>query len=108
MFCQKCGHEVKVTDKFCPYCGASQENSGYTYFNESNNHPQPTNIRKEDQGNAGFAVLSFFFPIVGLILFLCWRKEKPRTAKQAGIGALISIVFYLVIAIFIGICIALV
>lgn len=98
MFCQKCGHEVHEEDKFCPYCGASQNNTSYTYFT----------TRKEekiDTGNAGFAVVSFFFPIVGLILFLCWRKEKPKTAKQAGLGALASLAVILILGIFVGVCI---
>lgn len=44
----------------------------------------------EDQGNFGWAVLGFFFPIVGLILFLCWQNTKKKSAKQAGIGALVG------------------
>ena len=44
----------------------------------------------EDQGNFGWAVLGFFFPIVGLILFLCWMDTKKKSSKQAGIGALVG------------------
>ena len=43
-----------------------------------------------DSGNIGWGVLGFFFPIVGLILFLVWRTTKPNCAKVAGIGALIG------------------
>lgn len=43
-----------------------------------------------DSGNIGWGVLGFFFPIVGLILFLVWRTSKPNCAKIAGIGALIG------------------
>jgi hypothetical protein len=54
----------------------------------------------DDKGSVGFGILSFFIPLVGLILFLVWHKEKPRKAKSAGIGALIgmvaNIIFYLV------------
>ena len=34
----------------------------------------------------------FCIPIVGLILFLVWKDQKPRTAKVAGVGALISVI----------------
>ena len=44
-----------------------------------------------DTGSFGWAVLGFFFPIVGLILFLVWKSEKPVSAKQAGMGALASV-----------------
>ena len=29
--------------------------------------------------------------MVGLVLFLVWKDTKPRTAKAAGIGALVSV-----------------
>ena len=45
-----------------------------------------------DTGSFGWAVLGFFFPIVGLILFLVWKSEKPISAKQAGMGALASVI----------------
>lgn len=45
---------------------------------------------EEDQGNFGWAILGFFFPIIGLILFLCWVDNKKKSAKQAGIGALVG------------------
>ena len=38
----------------------------------------------------GWGVLGFFFPLVGLILFLVWLKDKKKAAKAAGIGALIG------------------
>ena len=43
-----------------------------------------------DSGSFGWAVLGFFIPLVGLILFLVWRKTKPKSAKNAGIGALVG------------------
>ena len=40
-------------------------------------------------------------PLAGLILFLVWKDTKPKTAKAAGIGALvsvgISILFYIIV-----------
>lgn len=45
-----------------------------------------------DTGSFGWAVLGFFFPIVGFILFLVWKSEKPVSAKQAGMGALVSVI----------------
>ena len=54
-----------------------------------------------DSGSFGWAVLGFFFPIVGLILFLVWKDQKPLSSKKAGIGALVgvilSVVFYVLV-----------
>jgi hypothetical protein len=46
----------------------------------------------QKQGSAGYGVLGFCFPLVGLILYLVWKDEKPGDARYAGIGALIGVV----------------
>lgn len=61
-----------------------------------------------DQGGFLWGALGCCIPVVGLILFLVWKDQKPKTAKAAGIGALISVgisvVFYIaVLALNIGI-----
>lgn len=59
----------------------------YQYGQQPYVNPQPA-----DTGSFGWAVLGFFFPIVGLILFFIWKTEKPVSAKQAGMGALASVI----------------
>ena len=44
-----------------------------------------------DNGGCLWGLLGCCIPIVGLVLFLVWKDQKPRTAKAAGIGALISV-----------------
>ena len=41
-------------------------------------------------------LLGFCIPIVGLILFLVWKDNKPKTAKAAGMGALICVIIVVV------------
>jgi len=59
-----------------------------------------------DNGGFGWGLLGFCIPIVGLILFLVWKGEKPKTAKAAGMGALISViigvVFYILLFVVMG------
>lgn len=64
----------------------------YQYGQQPYVNPQPA-----DTGSFGWAVLGFFFPIVGLILFLIWKTEKPVSAKQAGMGALVSVIISVVL-----------
>lgn len=63
-------------------------------MNEENQTPQntnPTPIEPNKQsGNFGWAVLGFFIPIVGWILYFCWKSTKPGDAKMAGIGGLVG------------------
>lgn len=60
------------------------------------------------QDNGGFlwGLLGFCIPVVGLILFLIWKDQKPKTAKAAGIGALVSVIigvlFYVIAFVFAG------
>lgn len=74
-------------------CGASQ-----------NTTPQVT-----DNGGFLWGLLGCCIPIVGLVLFLVWKDTKPKTAKAAGIGALVSVIigilWYILVAV-IGVGIA--
>ena len=74
------------------------------YAPQGYQQPNPT-----DTGSFGWAVLGFFIPLVGLILFLVWKNEKPLSAKKAGMGALVSVILTValyVIFIVIGIFVA--
>ena len=47
--------------------------------------------QSNDSGSFGWAVLGFFIPLVGLILWLVWKDSKPKSAKMSGIGALVGV-----------------
>ena len=55
------------------------------------NQPQVT-----DKGGFLWGLLGCCIPIVGLVLFLVWKDQKPKTAKAAGIGALVCVGFWIV------------
>ena len=46
----------------------------------------------KDRGGFLWGLLGCCIPIVGLVLFLVWRDEKPKTARAAGIGARVSVI----------------
>ena len=89
MFCHNCGSEIDNRAVICPRCGVPQNND--TGASGSG-----------DNGGFLWGLLGCCIPIVGLILFLVWKDTKPKTAKAAGIGALISvgisILYYIIIA----------
>ena len=47
--------------------------------------------------NVGWGILGFFFPLIGLILFLVWLKSKKGASKAAGIGALIGLIVSIIL-----------
>ena len=79
-YCKSCGAEIHDQAVVCPHCGVAQE----------------TKPAVVDNGGFGWGLLGFCIPLVGLILYLVWKGEKPRTAKAAGKGALISVIIYVV------------
>ena len=86
MYCKNCGRPVDDTSSYCNNCGARIDN-------------KPNADVSEDNSNLGFAILGFFIPIVGLILFLIYEEKKPKRAKSAGKGALIGFITEIVLAI---------
>lgn len=120
MYCTSCGREIQADMNFCPYCGASalqnsqnsQDNNTHNYYQQSYgngqyygyppsygyNDPNP-----KDKPSAGFNALAFFFPVVGLILYLVWKDSMPKKAKSIGKWALISVVTCVVVYILISI-----
>ena len=89
MYCRNCGKMVPDNAAYCPECGASQVNGpGPSYYNQN-----------YDSGSIGWAVLGFFIPLVGFILWLIWMDSKPKCARMAGIGALVSVALNVVLVV---------
>ena len=80
-FCKNCGAQIDDQAVVCTSCGVAQNTA-------------PAVV---DKGGFGWGVLGCCIPIVGLILFLVWKDTKPKTAKAAGIGALVSTILGVVI-----------
>lgn len=61
--------------------------------------PQSVQPPKEEKASVGLAILSYLIPIVGLILFLTKKDDKPKTAKLCGKCALASVIINVVLSI---------
>ncbi len=89
-YCQKCGNEIDEFAIQCEKCG---------------NPVASSKPRVIDEGGFLWGLLGFCVPVVGLILYLIWKYERPNTALAAGRGALIGVVgmvlFYILYFIFI-------
>lgn len=87
-YCSHCGKEIDDAAVFCVHCGATVAAP-----------QQPMAPINADAPSAGFAVLGFFFPLIGLILYLCWKDQQPLKAKSCGKGALIGVIVEVSLAI---------
>lgn len=83
-YCSHCGAQIDDEAVFCVKCGCPVA---------------PTKTAPDDAPNAGFAVLGFFFPLIGLILYLVWKDTTPLRAKSVGKGALIGAIAEVAISI---------
>lgn len=94
VYCKNCGAQMDDNASFCPKCG-SEQRAANPYQNQ---RPRPP-VDPNDSDSIGWAILGFLVPLVGLILFLVWSSTRPKSAKMAGIGALIGVIFSIVFSI---------
>ena len=84
-FCQRCGADVG-DNAFCGQCGYPTNGQPRAYGQPPVQYVlQPVT---PDAPSTGIAVLSFFFPLIGLVLYLVYHDTKPQKAASAGKGAL--------------------
>ena len=75
-YCAYCGKELFDEAVVCPSCGCATD--------------MVVAPKEEEKPSSGFKFLGFFFPVVGLVLYIVFKNKKPLLAKYAGIGALIG------------------
>lgn len=83
-FCRKCGNEMGEQAIRCSECGEVHIQKA-----------PPT----DDKGSFVHVLIGLCVPIVGIILFVVWNKDRPKSAKNALIGSLLVIPLYLIMAI---------
>lgn len=131
-FCTNCGNKLENDELLCPNCNSYQERPESTRVDGMSNgnalessyqqppyqqpgqpmYQQPPQQQYQnyqpqapvDNGGFGWGLLGCCVPVAGLVLYLIWKDQKPRTAKAAGIGALVSVaiavVYYIIIIAF--------
>lgn len=67
-------------------------------FNTPQQFTQPP---QEDKANVLLAILSFLIPLVGLILYLTQKSDKPKAAKTYGKCALATVIIEIILCIII-------
>ena len=88
--CTSCGNVFEVEhpmsetpEVVCPNCGCTVQ--------------EPIN-QQEDKPSTGLNVLAFLFPLIGLIMYLSFKKTTPVRAKALEKWTLIGFIVGLVIS----------
>lgn len=76
--CRECGEMISETAPICPKCGAKQ------------NISSSSSIAEDQDPNIGLNIVSFIWPLVGLIFYFVYKEGSPRRAKECGKWALIG------------------
>jgi uncharacterized protein (DUF983 family) len=90
-YCKYCGEEYSKNQLTCPNCGAKLDT--------------PIDNKQVD-GNILWLLVGIIFPIVGFILYLVWKNDRPKDAKYALVGLEIMaglLVFGFVLSIVVGV-----
>lgn len=94
MFCKHCGAEIADEAVICVKCGKPVAEMPGTVSAEN------------DKPSTELNILSFFIPLVGLILYLTQKNQYPVKAKALGkwalIGWITGIVLTIVYTVFIS------
>lgn len=87
-YCHRCGAaNPDETTEVCSNCGATLKKK------------DTTNVRVVDNVSIGYAILGFFIPIVGFVLFFAWKKQRPKTAKTLLIAGIIGFIVNVILLI---------
>jgi len=101
MYCNQCGKELADGAQFCTSCGArinTQTSSNQRGFEPQQQLQQTITINNGSNGNPydrpsfGWALLSCLWWVLGLILFLVWRKDYPMRARSCLHGMIIGLI----------------
>ena len=88
MYCRNCGKMVKDNAVFCYNCGNRLiDIQTAVPMDDEFQIQEKTN----DQPSFWFALLAFFFPIGGLILWLIYEDKKPKRARSLKRGMIIGL-----------------
>ncbi len=72
MYCRNCGAEIDDNAVICVKCGVPVRGN-------------KRNVNQSDEeASVGLKVLSFFFPLIGLVLFCVWNNNYPEKANDCG------------------------
>ena len=84
-YCSNCGAEIHENAVVCVKCGCAVA---------------PKVSYEHDIPSTGLNILSFFFPLIGLILYLVFKNDTPIKAKALGKCALIGFIIGLCLEVF--------
>ena len=107
IFCNQCGTQLNAGTKFCGKCGAQaastpvQQQPIQAAPQYMQQQPGQTVANPNDAPSGGFAVLSFFLPLLALILWIVWKDSNPQKANSCKKGGIVGVVVELVFVVII-------
>ena len=82
-YCQNCGAQIDDKAVICVHCGVQAQPNQNTNSNA---------VNPNDSSSFGMALLGFFIPIVGFIMYAMNRATSPLKAKSSLKGAIVGMI----------------
>ena len=93
MYCPRCGALLEKDAVSCMSCGAPVDREPPSPFAED-----PLAVKaRGDRPSTALWVIGFLVPLLGLIFFFRWERERPYRAKSCFHGALAGIIAFAVV-----------
>lgn len=80
-YCDECGAEMKDSAKICKECG---------FLADTEDSSEEDTFKEEDKFSMAWEWFGFLTPLIGLVLYISWRRDLPRRAHSVGKGALFA------------------
>jgi len=107
-YCDNCGKAITDNSGKCKQCGQAVPKlfdseiydtykTNFNNYDKSEQNQAYDSMKKEFGAPFWFKLLSLLIPFAGIVLFFCWRKERPLLAKECLRFALFGIILSVVI-----------
>lgn len=87
MYCQNCGKQLDDKAAVCINCGK--------YVEGSVDNP----VVDADSPSFLVALLCFFVPVLGLILYVVYKNSHPKRARSAAKGGIIGLILTVIVTV---------
>lgn len=97
--CSNCEAELAEGVNFCSNCGTKKIGKSAAQEGSTNDDVPADAVTGQGDGCVGLIILSFFLPIIGLVLYLVWNEQHQHKAKPCGKAALFGFIVGIIISI---------
>lgn len=91
-YCDECGAKMKDNAKICKECG-------FLASTDTEDSSENDTFKEKDKFSVAWEWFGFLTPLIGLVLYIVWRRDLPCRAYSVGKGALFAYIVRLILGV---------